>query len=200
MKAGPFQGNTMPRIKMILNLALLTAIATPAFLLPGACGQEGRSAPAPAPTTATSSGAREPAAPASPEDIAFAKRLSNAFKSVARQAEPSVVHITQLNTVTYRRSFFDDRGTSKVVPTGLGSGFVVSRDGYIVTNNHVVKGAEQLKVKLDDGRELEAKLIGRDELTDLAVIQVQARDLALTPLVFGDSDNLDVGEWVLAIG
>jgi serine protease Do len=178
----------MTRAKYLLNvLTILLCIA-------GVC--EARQPAAPAKATAA------PApSPASPEDIAFAKRLSNAFKSVASHAEPSVVNITQMNRVLYRESFFDP-GTSKVVPTGLGSGFIVSRDGYIVTNNHVVRGAEQLKVKLTDGHEYDAKLIGRDELTDLAVIKVDASKIGreLVPLTFGDSDTLDVGEWVLAIG
>src|SRR5205085_2459482 len=111
------------------------------------------------------------------------------------------VNITQLNQVLVQRSFFEP-GQMRVMPTGLGSGFVVSRDGYILTNNHVVAGAAQLKVKLTGGEEYEAKLIGRDEATDLAVIKIDTRDLKtpLEPLTFGDSDALDVGEWVVAIG
>jgi len=139
--------------------------------------------------------------PDAAEDIAFAKRLSKAFKNVASTVEPSVVHITSFNRVRYQRTPFD-RPRTQVVPTGLGSGFIVNQAGYIVTNNHVVQQAEALKVKLFDGREFEATVIGRDQTTDLAVIKIDpaAGSTALNPARFGDSDLLDVGEWVVAIG
>ena len=79
-----------------------------------------------------------------------------------------------------------------------GSGVIISEDGYIVTNNHVVDGASKLKVKLNDGRTFEAKLIGKDSATDLALLKIEAADLPTVP--FGSSDALRLGEWVLAIG
>ena len=79
-----------------------------------------------------------------------------------------------------------------------GSGVIISEDGYIVTNNHVVDGASKLKVKLNDGRTFEAKLIGKDSATDLALLKVEGKDLPTLP--FGSSDALRLGEWVLAIG
>ena len=79
-----------------------------------------------------------------------------------------------------------------------GSGVIISEDGYIVTNNHVVDGASKLKVKLNDGRTFDAKLIGTDSATDLALLKVEAKDLPTLP--FGSSDALRLGEWVLAIG
>ena len=79
-----------------------------------------------------------------------------------------------------------------------GSGVIISEDGYIVTNNHVVDGASKLKVKLNDGRTFEAELIGTDSATDLALLKVEAKDLPTLP--FGSSDALRLGEWVLAIG
>ena len=79
-----------------------------------------------------------------------------------------------------------------------GSGVIISEDGYIVTNNHVVDGASELKVKLNDGRTFDAKLIGTDSATDLALLKVEAKDLPTLP--FGSSDALRLGEWVLAIG
>lgn len=82
--------------------------------------------------------------------------------------------------------------------TSLGSGFIVSEDGYILTNNHVVKDADEIIVRLNDRRELDAILIGADESSDLAVLKVDADDLPTVEL--GDSDKLDVGEWVVAIG
>ena len=80
----------------------------------------------------------------------------------------------------------------------LGSGFIVNPEGYIVTNNHVVDGATQIRVKMDDGRELPGKLVGRDPKTDLALLKVEASGLPVIP--FGDSSELRVGEPVMAIG
>ena len=79
-----------------------------------------------------------------------------------------------------------------------GSGVIISKDGYVVTNNHVVDGASKLKVKLNDGRSFDAKLIGKDSATDLALLKVEAK--GLPTLAFGSSDALRLGEWVLAIG
>jgi serine protease Do len=183
---------------MTRQILLRSAVLLLSALGPAACGQQ----EAPPIKPASAPVAQTPPTPqASPEDLQFAKRLSNAFKSVAGHAEPSVVNITQLNRVMYRQSFFEP-GQMKVLPTGLGSGFVVSKDGFIVTNNHVVANAQALKVKFTDGQEYDAKLVGRDEATDLAVIRVDTREIktSLVPLNFGDSDSLDVGEWVVAIG
>ncbi|TWV11181.1 PDZ domain-containing protein [Bacteroidaceae bacterium HV4-6-C5C] len=81
---------------------------------------------------------------------------------------------------------------------GFGSGVIISKDGYIVTNNHVVDGADELSVKLNDGRELQARVIGTDQSTDLALIKVQGDDFPTIPVA--NSDDLKVGEWVLAVG
>ena len=82
--------------------------------------------------------------------------------------------------------------------TGLGSGVIISKDGYIVTNNHVIDGAERLEVTLNDNRNFKATIIGADPTTDLALIKIDAPDLHVIPM--GDSENLHVGEWVLAVG
>lgn len=87
---------------------------------------------------------------------------------------------------------------SEPVQTGLGSGVIISEDGYIVTNNHVIDGADKLEVLLNDNSTLEAKIIGTDEATDLALIKIDTQ--GLSPITFGDSETLKVGEWVLAIG
>src|SRR6185437_8627754 len=79
-----------------------------------------------------------------------------------------------------------------------GSGFIVSKDGYILTNNHVVEGSDQVTVRLLDRREFPAKVVGTDPGTDLAVLKINAT--GLTPAPLGDSDNSRVGEWVLAVG
>lgn len=81
---------------------------------------------------------------------------------------------------------------------GAGSGVIISSDGYIVTNNHVVENADEIEVTLNDNREFKATVVGCDESTDLALIKIDATDLPT--LVIGDSDNLKVGEWVLAVG
>jgi len=81
----------------------------------------------------------------------------------------------------------------------LGSGFILDRDGYVVTNNHVVENADEIKVKLANGQEFEAKVIGRDPKTDLALIKIKASS-DLQPLKMGNSDEMKVGSWVVAIG
>lgn len=83
-------------------------------------------------------------------------------------------------------------------PLGSGSGVIISQDGYIVTNNHVIDGATEIDVTLNDKRSFKAKLVGTDPSTDIALLKVDAKDLPFVK--FGDSDNLKVGEWVLAVG
>lgn len=87
---------------------------------------------------------------------------------------------------------------AKPQPLGLGSGVIISADGYIVTNNHVIKGAEKLEVTLNNNKSYNAKVIGADENTDIALLKIEAKDLPV--ITFGDSDGLKVGEWVLAVG
>lgn len=98
------------------------------------------------------------------------------------------------------RHFFQGPGRGFVPreTSSLGSGFIISKDGYILTNHHVVNNASQIIVKLKDRRELEAKLIGSDESTDVALLKVNASDLPVVQI--GTPDQLQVGEWVLAIG
>ena len=83
-------------------------------------------------------------------------------------------------------------------PLGLGSGVILSPDGYIVTNNHVINGADRLEVTLNDNRTFNATVVGNDPATDLALIKIDATGLPTIPM--GDSDGLKVGEWVLAVG
>mgnify|MGYP000335104445 FL=1 len=90
------------------------------------------------------------------------------------------------------------RGPSTQERRGGGSGVIISADGYIVTNNHVVDEATRLRVKLSDGRTFDAKVIGADPTTDVALVKIEAEDLPTLP--FGSSDSLRLGEWVLAIG
>lgn len=140
--------------------------------------------------------------PASKEDLNFARSLSRAFRTVGTKVEPSVVHITQLNKVSQvQRDIFGFPvavGPERLQATGLGSGFFVSTDGFIVTNNHVVARAQQFRVRFFDGRELDAKLVGADAATDLAVLKVEGS--GYEPIEFGDSDALEQGDWVVAVG
>jgi serine protease Do len=98
----------------------------------------------------------------------------------------------------FRRFFEEGPGSEPDDGRSLGSGFIISKDGYILTNNHVVSEADEIIVRLSDRRELEAKLIGSDKRSDVALLKVNATDLPVVKI--GDSKKLKVGEWVLAIG
>src|SRR5262245_16399983 len=132
--------------------------------------------------------------------------LSEAFAAVAEHVKPSVVYIRSQRTehATKQRvppgmeRFFPRFRQQPEIEQGSGSGFIVSADGYILTNNHVVEGAEQVTVRLLDRREFKAKVVGTDPNTDVAVLKIDAR--SLPPVALGNSDDSRVGEWVLAIG
>jgi serine protease Do len=142
--------------------------------------------------------------------VASANNLSGAFRAASSAAMPGVVHVqvTQnarnvsaqvppdLRGTPWEEMF---RGQGGGAPrAGSGSGFILSPDGYILTNNHVVEGADRVNVILSDKREFEARVIGRDPNTDIAVVKVDARNLPTAHL--GDADALEVGDWVLALG
>ncbi len=125
------------------------------------------------------------------------------FTEVAAATIDGVVHIkTEMTQLTpLYQSFFGfiiERGVQRQTYSAYGSGVIVTTDGYILTNNHVVQDAERITVTLNDRRELPAKLVGNDPATDLAVIKVEAEGLTYIP--FGNSDKVRVGEPVLAIG
>lgn len=122
-----------------------------------------------------------------PDEVVPAGRISD----VAAEVSPSVVGITNLKRNV---DWFDQRTIES-----SGSGVIIDNDGYIVTNNHVIRGADKILVTLADGNEEEAQIIGTDPRTDLAVIKVKV-DNYVTPIKFGNSDNLLVGEEVIAIG
>ena len=92
----------------------------------------------------------------------------------------------------------DPRSQARQARIAFGSGVIISQDGYIMTNNHVVAGSEEITVTLNDNRTFKAKLIGRDPGSDIALIKIEGKDLPTIP--FGDSDKLRLGEWVLAVG
>ena len=140
---------------------------------------------------------------------------NGSFSSVVKRVAPSVVKVTT-QTKAKRvavnqgqfpgfdnpvfRQFFGGRVPEirQEPQSGLGSGVIISSDGYIATNNHVVAGADDVTVTLDDGRELKARVVGRDPQTDVAVIKVDAKDLPA--ITFADSTKIEVGDRVLAIG
>ena len=149
--------------------------------------------------TASSPATSLPAIQAAPTQSPSSQRVSGppdfvtAVRTVAEAVKPAVVQITTSQQV---EGIFS-RGASQQ-QTGVGSGVIYDPKGYIVTNNHVVAGADSLSVSLSDGRSFDAKLVGADTDTDLAVIQVTADNLPVAQL--GDSAQLAVGEWVVAIG
>lgn len=120
--------------------------------------------------------------------------MVNSFTDAANLVRPSVVHIASSTGSGYE--MFGAEGSS-------GSGVIVSEDGYILTNNHVIEGGKNIKVTLNDRREYSAKIIGTDPSTDLAVIKINDKDLKgrkLPVLDMANSDQVQVGEWVLAVG
>ncbi|MEO9968769.1 MAG: trypsin-like peptidase domain-containing protein, partial [Hyphomonadaceae bacterium] len=142
-----------------------------------------------------------------------AQQAPDSFSGLAKRLMPAVVNISTSQTVATRLPTFpegseierfnpffgrpDDEGFRR--QGALGSGFVISSDGLIVTNNHVIEGADEIEAVFSDGRTLRAQLIGRDSDTDLAVLKVES-DTPLPFVSFADSDGAEVGDWVMAIG
>ncbi len=142
------------------------------------------------------------------QEITFQRRT--AIVQAAERVSPSVVSISVLSRVVtqaplfedpffgeFWRQFFPPRYLEREVQS-LGSGIILSSDGYIVTNAHVVKGASQIQVTLTDGRTFDATLVGMADKLDIALLKVDAEDLPAAPL--GNSDSLMIGEWVIAVG
>ena len=127
------------------------------------------------------------------------------FTKAAVQTVNAVVHVkTKIRRSNNQQNIYDfffgnpynNRGNSPVLSSG--SGVIISKDGYIVTNNHVISKANNIEVMLNDKRSFEAEIIGRDPATDIALIKIDAKDLPV--INFGNSENLKIGEWVLAVG
>ncbi|MEZ4423078.1 MAG: trypsin-like peptidase domain-containing protein [Gemmatimonadota bacterium] len=121
-----------------------------------------------------------------------------AIVRAAERVSPAVVSVHVLRRQAVRASFFDPFFSGTRVVSGLGSGFVYDQEGHILTNAHVVEGAERLRVTLPDGRDVDADLIGVDPTTDIAVLRTDDLDLPVAPM--GTSEGLLIGEWALAIG
>ncbi len=157
----------------------------------------------------------EPIPPKITQHLAETER---AFVEISKRVTPSVVNISTTKTMRgmekgqlspffkdpfFRRFFGDEFLREHEMPRkrkeqSLGSGVIVSEDGYIITNNHVVEGADEIKIVLSDRREFMGKVVGADPKTDLAIVNIKAKDLPA--IVWGDSDKIEVGEFVLAIG
>ncbi len=140
-----------------------------------------------------------------------ANEQSISFRNAAKAIAPSVANVTTLQRVRYAEGgglSFNELGVpfyrrpkvkEGLVPRGVGSGFVLdATNGYIMTNAHVVSEGEAYVVRLSDRRELEAKLLGADPQTDIAILKVEAKEL--TAATLGDSASMEVGDWVLAVG
>ncbi len=140
------------------------------------------------------------------------------FSQLAERVSPSVVNVSAVKVVKgggpfrfdsppgeddplrdFFEKFFGQRLPKEFKQRSMGSGFIIDRDGYILTNYHVVESTDEIQVKMFDGKEYTARVIGRDPQTDLALIKIDPKT-TLQPLPLGDSDPLKVGDWVLAIG
>lgn len=144
----------------------------------------------------------------------------HSFADLVERVKPAVVNISTTATVKvpgnpfkqffgpgeegpfgdFFHHFFNETPDREMKQQSLGSGFIVDKAGFIITNNHVVEKAEEIKVKLSDGREFKAKVIGRDAKTDLALIGITAKGENLPVLALGDSEKMRIGDWVLAVG
>jgi serine protease Do len=153
--------------------------------------------------------------------FAYARPAPDSFADLAAKVTPAVVNVSTTQKVErnqqqqprmpfpegspfdeFLKRFFEqqsDRGQNPAKMTALGSGFIIDPSGYVVTNNHVVGNADKIDVTLTDGRKFDAKIIGRDEKTDLALLKINA-DKPLPFVSFGDSDKARVGDWVMAVG
>ncbi len=143
------------------------------------------------------------------------------FSKLAEMAGPAVVNIRTVKTIKgggpvfrqfqrdphgrenpfndFFERFFGENVPREFKQPSLGSGFIIDKEGYVVTNNHVIEDADQIKVKLDDDMEFDAEVVGRDPNTDLALLKINS-DKELPVLTMGDSDQLKIGQWVVAIG
>ncbi|MBN2316958.1 MAG: Do family serine endopeptidase [Sedimentisphaerales bacterium] len=154
------------------------------------------------------------------ESVAALRHMGKAFTSIAKKASPAVVSLkaeidASRDASTSREWPFDDdlfefffgprsprqrtpRSQPRQSVTTMGSGFIISEDGYILTNNHMVEDAKKVKIELADSRKFDAEIIGTDPESDIAVVKIEAENLPYLELA--NSDELEVGEWVLAIG
>lgn len=192
-----------PSVRCPLALAGIAAAAL--ALAPAACGgaetpddaaaAEASAAAALAPATSA-----RPQVPAAERSRQVDSSRSTAIVEAATEVAPAVVSVNVLRTEQVQtRSFFDPFSMPRTRRSrGLGSGFIISDQGVILTNDHVIQGAERIMVTLPDGRDFEAELVGTDQLTDVAVLRIRGDQLPVARL--GTSQGILIGEWALAIG
>jgi serine protease Do len=156
-----------------------------------------------------------PSVTAPPEPSRGGGLALDTFRDIARRETPGVVNVNTKKVVKRSRGrdpwhdFFGDDLMERFFGPGgqgerqtqrsLGSGFVIDKGGYILTNRHVIDGADDISVTLSNGKTYEAKLVGKDARTDVALLKIEPKE-ALTALALGDSEQTDVGEWVMAVG
>ena len=147
--------------------------------------------------------------------VSNSQEIPGSFADLAEKLMPSVVNISTTQTVVTRSNpfpnfqfppgspfedMFKEFGTPQErQSSALGSGFIIDEKGIVVTNNHVIEGAEDIVVQVNGGKEFKAKVIGADPLSDIAVLQIQTKEKFM-PVKFGDSDKARIGDWVIAIG
>ncbi len=175
------------RLILILLLVVLSALAGGYLGVRIASSQFAQQLPAPAAVIEP-----EPAATTQNQIVVSSSEISTIITDVVEAVEPAVV--TVIGRIPGQRTFFGITGEQEV----SGSGFIINRDGYIITNNHVIENVEDVSVILSDGTEIAAEIISTDIFSDLAVLKVNAAVPAV--VVLGDSDNLKPGETVIAIG
>ena len=203
-------GRLLAVLVLALGIIVLTGVAVPILMNKGL--PSGEHAPA---VTLSAAEAKPDPLPAIPPEV---NQISEACRAVAKRVKPAVVAIGVSQTVEqpsapfgadefFRRFFGGEPGengrggpTRKFQRQGLGSGVIVDTDGYILTNNHVVAEADEIMVRLADGREFKAKVVGTDPPTDIAVIRIDAKAVRLPVAPLGNSDKVEVGDLVLAIG
>ena len=149
-----------------------------------------------------------------PLSAAYSKSVPESFADLAEKLMPSVVNISSTQTVRsssnpfpfqfppgspFEDMFKEFNKPTERKATALGSGFIIDKTGIIVTNNHVIEGAEDIIVSVNGAKEYKAKVIGKDPYMDLAVLQIESNE-KFTPVTFGDSDKARIGDWVIAIG
>lgn len=205
-----FQEVSRVMSKIIPTLALVLTVPLALIYWPSACVSNAPQPPAATPTTAESPAQLQ--TPATTPHVlphpAFAMAQSAAtgaptIADIAERVTPSVVNIASERVVqgpSLPHFFFGPMAPRERKQQGLGSGVVVSEDGVILTNNHVVEEATDITVTLADDREFEAEIVGTDAKSDLAVLRLKGKVEGLQPITFGDSSNLRLGDIVLAIG
>ena len=147
----------------------------------------------------------------------FDTNRPSSFADLAKKVKPAVVNVATTQRVKRQpsanpqspfgendpfeefRRFFEEQAPREETRHSLGSGFIINKEGDILTNNHVVGEADEIEVKLADGRKFKAKVVGRDERTDLAIIKISAKD-SLPVAALGDSDKSQAGDWAMAVG